>query len=203
MARAQKPEGMSPLAVALRDYLDTAGVSVGDLSKQSGVPRGSIYTLLRADRKRPPVPKVIEDIAATMPADSAAKVRAAAQELRWGIPDRPKRGTPLQMLIIDRMRELDDLSFEDVVRRCGGAITKQSVANLVNGATNRPQDSTVAALVKALELPESQIRKAIADTNDGRVYELPPQAQTLTAEGWDQVQGFIDYMLKQERERGL
>jgi transcriptional regulator with XRE-family HTH domain len=106
------------------------------------------------------------------------------------------------MLICDRLIELD-LTYNEVTERTGGHISRALLSTIVTGRTHRPTDETVKWLSIGLDIPEEDIRAAAAASKAGRVYELPPKAQTLTVEGWKQVQEFIDYMLEQEKRRGV
>lgn len=198
------PEVMSPIANALHEYVEATGDSLYQLSQRAGLPTSTVYRL--ADRTRPmrfpPTDRVVEAIAGAVPKKWAAAVKEAAAETGDVRFTRPKRGTPLQMLICDRLIELD-LTYNEVTERTGGHISRALLSTIVTGRTHRPTDETVKWLSIGLDIPEEDIRAAAAASKAGRVYELPPKAQTLTVEGWKQVQEFIDYMLEQEKRRGV
>lgn len=196
--------GMSPIAKEIRAYLDDSGETLNALARRSGVETSTLYRIASPTfrPKYPTSPHIVDAIAGALPAEYAGRFRQAIEGSGARRPRfrRPPSGTPFQMMVCDRLIELD-LSYEEVTRRTDGAISKALLSHIVQGKSKRPADQTIKALVLGLDLDENALREAVAATNAGMTYQLPPQAQTLSAEGWKQVQGFIDYMLKQERER--
>jgi len=117
-------------------------------------------------------------------------------------------GNPLQVLLSQRMRELGDgtpLSYQQVVdrgkdKRGRPRFSKPTVGNILNGKTTRLSDDTIEGLAIALDVDAQLIRDAARQATQVKM-ALPARAQQLSAEQWDQLVDYLDYLLATGKRR--
>lgn len=115
-------------------------------------------------------------------------------------------GTPLQLLVYGRMKELGEkqqgypLTYAQVVARSGGAFSRAALGFIVNGKTRTLTEQTAKGLAKALEVPLTTLREA--EEQSHTEWSLPAKVQRLDPRGWEELMRFADFLLGQQNGRG-
>lgn len=117
-----------------------------------------------------------------------------------------KSGTPLQLLVRDRMIALGvdgrALSLRQVAERSGKRkgrprLSHVTVGNILHGRTVQLTDDSIAGLARALDVNEDVITKAIAQSVK-LTMDLPERLKKLPPEAWSDLLAYGDFLLQRD-----
>jgi hypothetical protein len=101
----------------------------------------------------------------------------------------------LSDLVNRRLQEIGGLSNRGMAAASGGLMSHGTAAKIVNGRHGKVEEQTIIGLARALQLPESTIRRTLGLPAKQAPFVLPDRANRLTQRQRSAIMRVIDAML--------
>jgi hypothetical protein len=103
--------------------------------------------------------------------------------------------TALSDLVNRRLQEIGGMSNRSMAAASGGLFSHGTAAKIVNGTHGDVEENTIIGLARALQLPESAIRRALGLPAKQSPFVLPDRANRLNQRQRSTIIRVIDTML--------